>query len=103
MYTGSSSKSYASTLLNPLSHYGNAIIDESEFTEDDCSYTIGKIGPKVRFSGRVHDKINLEWYCVVIIKLVGKPYSTNAIKFMSDSLKRKWKLQGPWQLIDLPN
>lgn len=22
---------------------------------------------------------------------------------MSDSLKRKWKLQGPWQLIYLPN
>ncbi|KAK9951004.1 hypothetical protein M0R45_006466 [Rubus argutus] len=103
LYTGSSSKSYASMLLNPLSHYGNAATDDFDSTEDDCSYSTGKIGHKVRFSERVYDKINLEWRCAVIIKLVGKPNSTNAFKFMSDSLRRKWKLQGPWQLIDMPN
>lgn len=33
----------------------------------------------------------------MIVKLMGKPNSTDAWKFMVDSLKRKWKLQGPWQ------
>lgn len=39
----------------------------------------------------------------MIIKLMGKPNSTNAFNFLLGSLKRKWKTQGPWQLIDLPN
>lgn len=34
---------------------------------------------------------------------MGKPNSSNAFTFMFNSLKRKWKPQGPWQLIDLPN
>lgn len=63
----------------------------------------GKLGPNICFSYRVNDTLDLEWRCAVIVKLMGKPNSTNAWKFMLDSLKRKWKLQGPWQLIDLPN
>lgn len=96
----SSSMSYASMLLN---HYGSAAIDDSEFTDEDWSYSDGKMGPFVCFSERVNDKIDLVRRCAMIIKLVGKPNSTNALKFMSDSLNKKWKLQGPWQLIDLPN
>lgn len=101
--TVSSSMSYASILLNPLSNYGTAAIDDVEFSEDDCVYATAKSGPSISFSERVKDKINWDWRCAVIIKLVGKPNTTNALKFMSDSLRRKWKLQGPWQLIDLPN
>lgn len=56
----SGSMSYVSMLLNPLSHYGNVAIDDSYFTENDCSYSTGKMGPKVRFSKRVNDNINLE-------------------------------------------
>lgn len=52
--------SYVSMLLNPLSHYGNVAIDDSYFTENDCSYSTGKMGPKVWFSKRVNDNINLE-------------------------------------------
>lgn len=81
--------SYASMLLNPLSHYGSASTDDSEFTEEDCFYSTGKMGPKLCFSDRVKDKIDLEWRCAIIIKLIGKTNTTNELKFMSDSLNRK--------------
>lgn len=99
----SPSMSYASMLLNPMSNYGSAATDDFDTTDEDCTYDIGNEVPSVCFSSRLKDKLNLKWRCAVIIKLVGKPNSSNALKFMSDSLKRKWKLQGPWQLIDLPN
>lgn len=95
--------SYASMLLNPMSNYGKAAIEDVVFSDEDCSYSGDNPVPSVYFSERLKDKLHLEWRCAVIIKLIGKPNSSNALKFMSDSLKRKWKLQGPWQLIDLPN
>lgn len=101
--SNASSTSYASMLLNPMSNYGKAAIDDIEFSDEDCTYSDGDSVPSVLFSERLKDKLNLDWRCAVIIKLVGKPNSSNALKFMADSLKRKWKLQGPWQLIDLPN
>lgn len=95
--------SYASMLLNPLNHHPGPAIEEIEFADEDCIYYKGKLGTNVCFSERVYDKLDLKWRCAVIIKLMGKPNSNNAIKFMADSLRRKWNLQGPWQIIDLPN
>lgn len=95
--------SYASMVLNPLNHYSGPAIEEIEFADEDCVYSKGKLGTNVCFSERVYNKLDLGWRCAVIIKLMGKPNSNNAIKFMADSLRRKWNLQGPWQIIDLPN
>lgn len=96
-------QSYASMLLNPLHQYRNAPIENFEFADEDCVHSMGKTGPNTCFSQRLHDKLDLEWRCAVIIKLMGKPNSSNALKFMADSLRRKWNPQGPWQIIDLPN
>lgn len=96
-------QSYASMLLNPLHHYRNAPIENFEFADEDCVHSMGNTGPNTCFSQRLHDKLDLEWRCAVIIKLMGKPNSSNALKFMADSLRRKWNPQGPWQIIDLPN
>ena len=95
--------SYASRLMSPLGLTSCATVDEFVMTDEDVQIRGGTLGPNVCFSQRVKDKLELEWRCAVIVKLIGKPNSTNAWKFMVDSLKRKWKLQGPWQLIDLPN
>lgn len=81
--------SYASRLLNPLSNYRNAAVENFEWTDDDALYSQGKSGPNVRFSQRVKDKLALEWRCAVVVKLMGKPNTQNAYKFMFDSLNRK--------------
>lgn len=88
---GNASKplSYALMLLNPLNHYGSTAIDDADFNDEDCSYLNGQLAPSVDFSSHLLDKLDLDWRCALIIKLVGKPNSTNALKFMSDSLKRK--------------
>jgi hypothetical protein len=76
-----------------------------ELTLGAENFTIskGKCGPKIYFSKRVEGKLDFDGQCVVIIKLIGKPNTANAFKFMFDGLKRKWNLKGPWQLIDSPN
>lgn len=97
------SNSYASRLLNPLSHYGTAAVEDFEITEDDYSINPGTIAQNICFSQRVKNKLDIEWRCAVIVKLMGKPNAINAYTFMHSGLKRKWNPQGPWQLIDLPN
>ncbi|KAK9903704.1 hypothetical protein M0R45_001031 [Rubus argutus] len=37
--TTPNSVSYASMLLNPMSNYGNAAIDDVEFSDEDCTYS----------------------------------------------------------------
>ncbi|KAK9938790.1 hypothetical protein M0R45_015510 [Rubus argutus] len=94
--------SYATQLLNPLSQYGKVAVEDFEMTDEDYQIKPGSVAPNCCFSQRVKDKLELEWRCAVIIKLMGKPNSSNTFTFMFNSLKRKWKPQGPWQLIDLP-
>ncbi|XP_024163697.1 uncharacterized protein LOC112170583 [Rosa chinensis] len=52
---------------------------------------------------RFRNKLDYEWRCAVIVKLMGKPNSTNTFDFMLRGLRRKWQVKGGWQLIDLPN
>ncbi|KAK9912767.1 hypothetical protein M0R45_036611 [Rubus argutus] len=68
--TASKSLSYASMLLNPLNHYGSAAIDDADFNDEDCSYLNGQSAHGVDFSTRLLDKLDLDWRCAVIIKLV---------------------------------
>lgn len=93
--------SYASRLLNLLSNYRNAAVENFEWMDDDVVYTQGKSGPKVCFSQRVNDKLALEWRCAVVVKLMGKPNTQNAYKFMFDSLKRKWNMLGNFLIFQM--
>lgn len=98
--------SYAATLIQPIG--GRAFNSEvmlGDFTleNDDFLVSEGSRGPSFLFSQKVEDKLNSEWNCAVIVKLMGKPNVENAYKFMFDALNRKWVTKGPWQLVDLPN
>ncbi|KAK9905280.1 hypothetical protein M0R45_000332 [Rubus argutus] len=68
--TASKPLSYASMLLNPLNHYGSAAIDDADFNDEDCSYLNGQSAHGVDFSAHLLDKLDLDWRCAVIIKLV---------------------------------
>lgn len=91
------SMSYASTLVNP------PLSETFEFSDNDCSYSVGRHGQNVSFSEKVHCKLDFEWRCAVVVKLMGKPNSTNTFDFMLRGLRRKWQVKGGWKLIDLPN
>lgn len=98
--------SYAATLLQPLGARDfNSEVMLGDFTleEDDFVTSKGARGPSFLFSQKVEDKLNSEWNCAVIVKLMGKPNVENAYKFMFDALNRKWVTKGPRQLVDLPN
>lgn len=98
--------SYASTLLKPLGTRilnSEIMIDDFALDEEDVQISTCDHGPNIDFSQKVEDKLDCEWNCAVIVKLMGKPNSENAFKFMLDSLNRKWTTKGPWQLIDIPN
>lgn len=95
--------SYASTLKNPVDRFRQTMVEDFDLTEEDYSISKGKHGENISFSEKVHNKLDYDWRCAVIVKLMGKPNSTNAFEFMLGGLRRKWKLKGGWQLIDLPN
>ncbi|XP_061994000.1 uncharacterized protein LOC133711948 [Rosa rugosa] len=98
-----SDSSYVSKLKNPIDRYSKMMMEDFEFTDKDCTYTQGKHGQNVSFSEKVHNKLDYNWHCAVVIKLMGKPNSTNTFDFMLKGLRRKWQVKGGWQLIDLPN
>lgn len=98
--------SYAATLIQPLGARSlNSEVMLGDFVLEDADVQVseGPGGPDIRFSQKVEAKLNFEWNCAVIVKLMGKPNSENAYKFMFDGLNRKWVTKGPWQLVDLPN
>ncbi|XP_024159082.1 uncharacterized protein LOC112166461 [Rosa chinensis] len=94
---------YASMLKNPVDRYRQTMIEDFEFNDDDCTYSQCKHGQNVSFSEKVHNKLDFEWRCDVVIKLMGKPNSTNTFDFMLTGLRKKWQVKGDWQLFDLPN
>jgi hypothetical protein len=96
-------RSYASTLLNPVRSFLSHPVENLSIGAEDYTITDGKHGPNLCFSELVDAKLDLEWSCSVIVKLMGRPNSENAYKFMWDGLNRKWSLKGRWQLIDLLN
>nr|XP_011470766.1 PREDICTED: uncharacterized protein LOC105353385 isoform X1 [Fragaria vesca subsp. vesca]XP_011470767.1 PREDICTED: uncharacterized protein LOC105353385 isoform X1 [Fragaria vesca subsp. vesca] len=98
-----SQMNYASTLKNPVDRYRQTMTEEFDFTDDDCIYSSVKHGQNVSFSSKVHNKLDFDWRCAVIVKLMGRPNSTNSFEFMLRGLRRKWQVKGGWQLIDLPN
>lgn len=51
----------------------------------------------------MNSRLDFEWRCAVVVKLMGKPNSSNSFDFMLKGLRRKWQVKGGWQLIDLPN
>lgn len=93
-----SRKQPSPTLKNPIDQ-----LEDLEMTDEDCAFTAGKHGLNVSFSKKVHNKLDYDWRCAVVVKLIGKPNSVNAFDFMLGGLRRKWKLKGGWGLIDLPN
>ncbi|XP_062028432.1 uncharacterized protein LOC133744316 [Rosa rugosa] len=95
--------SYASMLKNPIDRYHTTMTEDFELTDADCTYTQGKHGQNVSFSQKVHNKLDFDWRCAVVVKLMGKPNSTNTFDFMLKGLRRKWQTKGRWHLIDLPN
>lgn len=86
--------SYASTLKNLMDRFRQTMMDDFELTNSDFLFWDGKHGPDITFSKKVHDKLDYDWRCVVIVKLMGKPNSANAFNFMLGGLRRKWKLKG---------
>lgn len=98
--------SYAATLLQPIGardFNSEAMLGDFVLEDEDFQVSDGSRGPSFCFSSKVEEKLNSEWNCAVIVKLMGKPNVENAYKFMFDALNRKWVTKGPWQLIDLPN
>ncbi|XP_040375439.1 uncharacterized protein LOC112202328 isoform X2 [Rosa chinensis] len=95
--------SYASLLKNPVDRFHQTMVEDFEMTDEDYSYSAGKHGLNVSFSQKVHNKLDYDCRSAVIVKLMGKPNSTNALDFMLRGLRRKWQLKGGWHLIDLPN
>ncbi|KAL6141867.1 hypothetical protein ACLB2K_060153 [Fragaria x ananassa] len=95
--------SYASMLKNPVDRFSSTMSEDFHFSDTDCQYSQGKHGLNVSFSDKVHNKLDFGWRCSVIIKLMGKPNSTNTFDFILKGLRRKWQTKGGWQLIDLPN
>nr|XP_011459910.1 PREDICTED: uncharacterized protein LOC105350161 [Fragaria vesca subsp. vesca] len=95
--------SYASMLKNPVNRFAATMSEDFEFSESDCTYSRGKHGLNVSFSEKVHNKLDFGWRCSVIIKLMGKPNSTNTFDFILKGLRRKWQTKGGWHLVDLPN
>ena len=87
--------SYATRLLNPLSQYGKAVVEDFEMTDEDYQIKLGSVAPNCCFSQRVKDKLELEWRCAVIIKLMGKPNSSNTFTFMFNSLKTEVETPRP--------
>lgn len=86
----SSPASYASTLLQPLGAQNlNSVAMLGDFVLEDDDFHIysGTRGRNIDFSHKVEDKLNLEWGCAAIIKLMGRPHSDNAFKFMLAGLK----------------
>lgn len=71
--------------------------------DEDVEILDGPHGPEISFSHKVEEQLKFEWNCVLIVKLMGRPNSDNAYKFMFDSLNTNWVTKGPWQLVDLPN
>lgn len=84
-----SPRSYASTLLNPVRSLHSPPVENFSISDEDYTITEGKHGPNLRFSEHVDAKFDLEWSCSVIVKLMGRPNSENAYKFMWDGLNRK--------------
>lgn len=82
-------RSYASSLLNPLNQFQQTMTKEFTLGDEDFTVSKGTCGPKICFSQRVEDKLDFDWQCAMIIKLMGKPNTANAFKFMFDGLKRK--------------
>ena len=95
--------SYASMLKNPSDRFSQSMMDDFEMLAEDCVYSPGKHGTNVCFSEKVHNKLDLDWRFAVVVKLMGKPNSTNSFDFMLRGLRRKWQVKGGWRLIDLPN
>ena len=95
--------SYASMLQNTTDRFSKAMVDDFEICDEDCFYSPGKHGLNVSFSEKVHNKLDLDWRYAVVVKLMGKPNSTNTFDFMLRGLRRKWQVKGGWKLIDLPN
>ncbi|XP_061993911.1 uncharacterized protein LOC133711841 [Rosa rugosa] len=91
--------SYANSLMQPLGRLSTAMMEDFVLGEDDYKITEGKLGPNISFSQRVEDKLDLDWSCAVIIKLMGRPNTENAYDFMKKALTRKWTLRGPWQTL----
>ncbi|KAL6137614.1 hypothetical protein ACLB2K_062904 [Fragaria x ananassa] len=97
------SLSYASMLKTSVDHLQSTMPEDSIFSDDDCSYSQGKHGLNVCFSEKVHNNLDFGWRCSVIIKLMGKPNSSNTFDFILKGLRRKWQTKSGWKLIDLPN
>ncbi|KAL6218323.1 hypothetical protein ACLB2K_011537 [Fragaria x ananassa] len=87
-----SQMNYASTLKNPVDRYRQTMTEEFDFTDDDCIYSSVKHGQNVSFSSKVHNKLDFDWRCAVIVKLMGRPNSTNSFEFMLRGLRRKWQV-----------
>lgn len=98
-----SAPSYASFLQNPITGSGSSMLEDFEISDADCSYTQGKHGLNVSFSEKVHTKLDFGLRCSVVVKLMGKPNSSNTFDFILKGLRRKWQTKSGWRLIDLPN
>lgn len=97
---------YAATLIQPIgarSFNSDVMLGDFVLEDEDVEILKGPHGPEMSLSHEVEEKLNFEWNCVVIVKLMGKPNSKNAYKFMFDGLNKKWVVKGSWQLVDLPN
>ncbi|KAK9938789.1 hypothetical protein M0R45_015510 [Rubus argutus] len=85
--------SYATQLLNPLSQYGKVAVEDFEMTDEDYQIKPGSVAPNCCFSQRVKDKLELEWRCAVIIKLMAncpynitEPHPTHALDGSNNNL-----------------
>ncbi|KAL5831677.1 hypothetical protein ACOSQ4_017031 [Xanthoceras sorbifolium] len=69
-----------------------------DINDEDISFVEGPIGPSLRISKELKEKLYQPWANALILKLMGR---THTLSFMLQKLKQKWSLIGHWQLTDL--
>ncbi|CAL8132773.1 unnamed protein product [Prunus armeniaca] len=75
--------------------------DKITIEAEDFIVSKGEIGPSIKFSEHVKERLYRPWRTSIIIKLMGKSHTYN---FVLARLQHRWgMIKGPWKLIDLEN
>lgn len=74
--------------------------DISRITASDCKIQELVRGPSIQFSEKVEEDMCKPWGNTIVLKPLGRPM---AYSFLLDRLIPRWKVKGPWYLIDIPN
>ncbi|KAK9906138.1 hypothetical protein M0R45_002844 [Rubus argutus] len=85
------------TIFDPTT---GGLDDISRITASDCKTQELARGPSIQFSEKVEEDLCKPWRNTIVLKPLGRPM---AYSFLLDRLIPRWKVKGPWYLIDIPN